>query len=65
MRRGRRIIPAEPVTAARQRCAEGLAELPPAARDLHAPEPVPVTISDALANAQQNLTRQLRLRSAY
>jgi len=65
MRRGRRIIPAEPVTAARQRCAEGLAELPPAARDLHAPEPVPVTISDALANAQQTLTRQLRLRSAY
>jgi nicotinate phosphoribosyltransferase len=60
MRRGRRIGPAEPLPAARQRCAASLRELPPGALALHAPTSVPVTISPALTALQDQLTDRLK-----
>lgn len=62
MRNGRRLGPPEPVTAASQRCAASLVWLPPGARALRAPVPVPVVISAALTTSQHQLIRQLRQR---
>ena len=60
MRAGRRLGPPEPLAQARQRCAASLAGLPPAARALRNPAPVPVTISLALAAMRRRLARDLR-----
>jgi nicotinate phosphoribosyltransferase len=60
MRDGRRLVPPDPVTAASQRCAASLAWLPPGARALRAPVPVPVAISAALAASQRQLTAELQ-----
>lgn len=60
MRAGRRLGPPEPLAQARQRCAASLAGLPPAARALRNPAPVPVTISPALAAMRRRLARDLR-----
>ena len=64
MRAGRRLGPPEPLAQARQRCAASLAGLPPAARALRNPAPVPVTISLALAAMRRRLARDLRGRPA-
>jgi len=60
MRDGRRLSPPEPVAAAARRCAASLGWLPPAARALRAPAPVPVTISPALAGLQHRLAADLQ-----
>jgi nicotinate phosphoribosyltransferase len=60
MRGGRRLGPPEPLAQARQRCAASLAWLPPAARTLRGPRPVPVTISPPLAALRRRLARDLR-----
>ncbi len=60
MRHGRRLGPPEPLADAVQRCAASLAWLPPAARALRRPEPVPVTASPALTALRRQLARDLR-----
>jgi nicotinate phosphoribosyltransferase len=60
MRHGVRLHPAEPLTAARQRCAGALAWLPGPARQLRSPAPVPVAVSPALRTLRQHLAGQLR-----
>ena len=64
MRGGRRLGAAEPLAAARQRCRADLAWLPPTARALRDPEPVPVRISERLRALQDQVTRDLRRRTA-
>jgi nicotinate phosphoribosyltransferase len=64
MQNGRRLGPPEPVTAAGQRCAASLAWLPPGARALRAPSPVPVVISAALSASRDRLAGELRQRLA-
>lgn len=64
MRQGRRGGAPEPLAAARQRCRADLAWLPPAARALRDPAPVPVRISDRLKTLQDQVTRDLRQRTA-
>jgi len=63
MRQGRRAGAAEPLAAAQQRCRADLARLPPAARELRDPVPVPVQISDRLMILQDQVTRDLRRRA--
>jgi len=63
MRRGRPVSPPEPLAAAQQRCRADLAWLPPAARALRDPVPVPVQISDRLKSLQDQVTRDLRRRA--
>jgi nicotinate phosphoribosyltransferase len=48
MAAGRRLGPSPPLEAVRERAAEALTTLPPAARRLKDPEPVPVRVADAL-----------------
>ena len=60
MRHGRRLHPPEPLAVIRQRCATELAALPPAARTLRAPTPVPVAISPALAALRDRVAERLR-----
>jgi len=62
MRHGRRLTPAEPLTAARQRCADDLSWLPPSARALRAPSPVPVTVSPPLTVLRESLAEELTRR---
>jgi nicotinate phosphoribosyltransferase len=62
MRDGRRLRLPEPVANARQRCAASLARLPPSARALRSPSPVPVTISPALGALRRRLASELRPR---
>jgi len=64
MREGRRVGAPEPLTAAQQRCHADLARLPPAARALRDPVPVPVRLSDRLKILQDQVTRDLRRRTA-
>ena len=59
MRDGRRLGPPEPMAVMRQRCAASLAWLPPRARALRAPTPVPVTISAALDSLRHDLAETL------
>jgi nicotinate phosphoribosyltransferase len=63
MRQGRRVSAPEPLAAAQQRCRADLAWLPPAARALRDPVPVPVRISDQLTALQDQVTRDLRRRT--
>jgi nicotinic acid phosphoribosyltransferase len=63
MRRGRPVSNPEPLAAAQQRCRADLADLPPAARALRDPVPVPVQISDQLKILQDQVTRDLRRRA--
>ena len=63
MRQGRRVSAPEPLAAAQQRCRADLAWLPPAARALRDPVPVPVRISDQLTALQDQVTRDLRRRA--
>jgi len=63
MRGGRLLTAPEPLAAARRRCAADLDWLPPGAKDLHAPEPVPVTISPRLERLRGRLERNLRRRA--
>ena len=63
MRQGRRAGAPEPLAAAQQRCRADLARLPPAARELRDPVPVPVQISDRLMILQDQVTRDLRRRA--
>jgi len=64
MREGKRLSAPEPLAAARRRCHADLAWLPPAARALRDPEPVPVRISEQLKSLQDQVTRDLRQRTA-
>ena len=64
MRHGRRLAPAEPLTAARQRCADDLSWLPPSARALRSPSPVPVTVSPRLTVLRESLAEELTRRLA-
>ncbi len=63
MRGGRRIGPPEPLAEARRRCAANLGWLPPAARTLREPEPIPVTVSPALEALRDQLARDLHRRA--
>ena len=63
MRQGRRVSAPEPLAAAQQRCHADLAWLPPAARALRDPVPVPVRISDRLKALQDQVTHDLRRRA--
>jgi len=64
MRHGRRVAAPEPLARARHRCVADLAWLPPAARALRAPAPVPVAVSSQLAGLRVRLTRELTHSSA-
>jgi nicotinate phosphoribosyltransferase len=64
MREGRRLGGSEPLAAAQQRCRTDLAWLPPAARALRHPEPVPVRISAQLKTLQDQVARDLKRRIA-
>ena len=64
MRGGRRVTGPEPVAAAQQRCAAGLAWLPPAARALRAPTPVPVQVSPQLEKLREQMVHDLMPRAA-
>jgi len=64
MRDGRRLGPPELLSEAVQRCAASLAWLPPAARALRRPKPVPVSASPALTASRRQLARDLRRRPA-
>ena len=63
MRKGRRVGAQEPLAVAQQRCRADLAWLPPAARALRNPVPVPVRLSDRLTILQDQVTRDLRRRA--
>ena len=63
MRQGRRLGVPDPLAAAQQRCRADLAWLPPAARALRDPVPVPVRISDRLTILQDQVSRDLRRRT--
>jgi nicotinate phosphoribosyltransferase len=63
MREGRRLSAPEPLAAAQQRCRADLAWLPPAARVLRNPMPVPVGISEQVKALQDQVTRDLRRRT--
>jgi len=64
MRQGQRVSAPEPLTAAVQRCRADLAWLPLTARALRDPVPVPVRISGQLKTLQDQVTRDLRRRTA-
>jgi len=64
MRQGQRVSAPEPLTAAVQRCRADLAWLPLTARALRDPVPVPVRISEQLKTLQDQVTRDLRRRTA-
>jgi nicotinate phosphoribosyltransferase len=64
MRGGRRLGTPEPLAAAQRRCRADLAWLSPAARALRGPESVQVRISEQLKNLQDQVTRDLRRRTA-
>ena len=64
MRQGQRVSAPEPLTAAVQRCRADLAWLPLTARALRDPVPVPVRISEQLKILQDQVTRDLRRRTA-
>ena len=59
MRAGQRLSGPEPLTEAQQRCRADLAWLPPAARALRGPAPVPVQTSGQLESLQDRLTQEL------
>jgi nicotinate phosphoribosyltransferase len=59
MRAGQRLSGPEPLTEAQQRCRADLAWLPPAARALRGPAPMPVQISEQLESLQDRLTQKL------
>jgi nicotinate phosphoribosyltransferase len=63
MREGRPVSVPEPLAAAQQRCHADLAWLPPTARALRDPVPVPVRISYRLKALQDQVTRDLRRRA--
>jgi len=63
MRGGSRLGPPEPLAETVQRCAASLADLPPAAKTLRRPKPIPVTASPALTASRRQLARKLRRRS--
>ncbi len=64
MRQGQRVSAPEPLTAAVQRCRADMAWLPLTARALRDPVPVPVRISEQLKTLQDQVTRDLRRRTA-
>jgi nicotinate phosphoribosyltransferase len=64
MRDGRRLGGSEPLAAVQQRCRAGLAWLPPAARALRDPAPVPVRISEQLTTLQEQVASDLKRRIA-
>ena len=64
MREGRRLGAPEPLAAAQRRCRGDLAWLPPAARALRHPEPVPVRVSEQLKALQAQVARDLKRRTA-
>ena len=64
MRQGQRVSAPEPLAAAVQRCRADLAWLPLTARALRDPVPVPVRISEQLKTLQDQVTRDLRRRTA-
>jgi len=63
MAAGRRLSAPEPLAAAQRRCRADLASLPPAARALRGPQPVPVRISEQLQSLQDEVTHHLRRRT--
>ncbi len=64
MREGRWLGAPEPLAATQRRCRGDLAWLPPAARALRHPQPVPVRISEQLQTLQDQVSRDLRRRIA-
>ena len=63
MRGGRRLTGPEPLAAAQRRCAADLAWLPPAARALRAPTPVPVQVSPQLEKLRDQMMHDLMQRA--
>jgi nicotinate phosphoribosyltransferase len=63
MRDGRRLATAEPLALAQRRCAAELSWLPPSARALRNPVPVPVTVSPQLTRQRDRLAAELTQRS--
>lgn len=64
MRHGHRLTQPEPIGDAQRRCAASLAWLPPAAKTLRSPVPVPVHASSALTALREGLTQKLRQHDA-
>ena len=64
MCQGQRVSAPEPLAAAQVRCRADLAWLPLTARALRDPVPVPVRISEQLKTLQDQVTRDLRRRTA-
>ena len=59
MRGGQRLNGREPLAEAQRRCATDVARLPPAARALRGPAPVPVHVSEQLQRLKDQLTQDL------
>jgi hypothetical protein len=64
MREGRPPGDPEPLVAIQRWCRADLAWLPPAARALQDPEPLPVRISDQLNSLQDRTARDIIRRTA-
>jgi nicotinate phosphoribosyltransferase len=60
MRGGQTLRRSESLAEAQRRCATDLARLPPAARALRGPAPVPVHVSEQLQGLQDQLTHDLK-----
>ena len=60
MRAGKRILPAEPLAAARARCADSLKRLPARLLSLNPSQPYPVRHSKALRALVQQVRRRIR-----
>jgi len=56
---GQRLNGREPLAEAQRRCATDMARLPPAARALRGPAPVPVHVSEQLQRLKDQLTHDL------
>lgn len=60
MRAGRRAVPAEPISALRDRCMQNLARLPQRWRQIHRSAVYPVRYSKRLTAMQQEVRRRIR-----
>lgn len=60
MRAGRRIAPAEPISALRERCMQNVARLPQRCRQIHRSAVYPVRYSKRLTAMQQEVRRRIR-----
>jgi hypothetical protein len=60
VRKGRRVKPADPLQAIRQRVEGDIRRLPEACKDLREPHRYPVRISPSLQDLEEQTTRRLR-----